>query len=118
DVCVTPGIELWTSYWYAGRYTFAGYSLIYYPLAALIGIKVLAVLSAATATAAFTLLVRETWGDQTVWATRLFAVVTAASLVSAAFPYGLGLAFSLAALLALARARLVLFALCVELTLA
>jgi hypothetical protein len=118
DVFVRHGFELWTNYWYAGRYTFVGYSLIYYPLAALIGIKMLAVLSAATATAAFTLLVRETWGEQTVWATRLFAVVTAASLVSAAFPYGLGLAFMLAALLALARARLAFFALFVALTLA
>ena len=118
DVFVRHGFELWTNYWYAGRYTFVGYSLIYYPLAALIGIKVLAVLSAATATAAFTLLVRETWGEQTVWATRLFAVVTAASLVSAAFPYGLGLAFMLVALLALVRARLVFFALFVALTLA
>jgi hypothetical protein len=118
DVFVKHGFELWTNYWYAGRYTFVGYSLIYYPLAALIGIKLLAVLSAAIATAAFTLLVRETWGDQTVWATRLFAVVTAGSLVRAAFPYGLGLAFMLVALLALARARLGFFALFVALTLA
>ena len=118
DVFVKHGFELWTNYWYAGRYTFVGYSLIYYPLAALVGIKLLAVLSAATATAAFTLIVRETWGEQTIWATRLFAVVTAASVVSAAFPYGLGLAFTLAALLALARGRLAWFAAFVALTLA
>jgi hypothetical protein len=118
DVFVRHGFELWTNYWYAGRYTFVGYSLIYYPLAAFIGIKLLAVLSAATATAAFTLLVRETWGEQTMWATRLFAVVTAASVVTAAFPYGLGLAFMLAALLALAKGRTVWFAALVALTLA
>jgi hypothetical protein len=118
DVFVRNGFELWTNYWYAGRYTFVGYSLIYYPLAAFVGIKLLAVLSAATATAAFTLLVRETWGEQTVWATRLFAVVTAASVVSAAFPYGLGLAFMLAALLALVRGHTVWFAALVGLTLA
>ena len=118
DVFVRNGFELWTNYWYAGRYTFVGYSLIYYPLAAFVGIKLLAVLSAATATAAFTLLVRERWGEQTVWATRLFAVVTAASVVTAAFPYGLGLAFMLAALLALARGHTVWFAALVALTLA
>jgi hypothetical protein len=118
DVFVRHGFELWTNYWYAGRYTFVGYSLTYYPLAALVGIKLLAVLSAATATAAFTLLVRETWGEQTTWATRLFAVVTAASVATAAFPYGLGLAFSLAALLALARRRIAWFAVFVALTLA
>lgn len=118
DVFVRNGFELWTNYWYAGRYTFVGYSLIYYPLAAFVGIKLLAVLSAATATAAFTLLVRERWGEQTVWATRLFAVVTAASVLTAAFPYGLGLAFMLAALLALARGHTVWFAALVALTLA
>jgi hypothetical protein len=118
DVFVRHGFELWTNYWYAGRYTFVGYSLIYYPLAALIGIKLLAVVSAATATAAFTLIVRDTWGEQTMWSTRWFAVVTAASVLSAAFPYGLGLALSLAALLALSRGRLVWFAAFVGLTLA
>jgi len=118
DVFVRHGFELWTNYWYAGRYTFVGYSLIYYPLAAVVGIKLLAVLSAAIATAAFTLIVRETWGEQTVWATRLFAVVTAASVISAAYPYGLGLALSLVALLALARGRTAVFAVFVALTLA
>jgi hypothetical protein len=118
DVFVKHGFELWTNYWYAGRYTFVGYSLIYYPLAALVGIKLLAVLSAATATAAFTLIARDTWGEQTAWSTRLFAVVTAASVLTAAFPYGLGLALSLAALLALARGRLAWFAVLVGLTLA
>ena len=83
DVFVKHGFELWTNYWYAGRYTFVGYSLIYYPLAALFGIKLLAVLSAATATAAFTLIARDTWGEQTAWSTRLFAVVTAASVLTA-----------------------------------
>ena len=118
DVFVRHGFELWTNYWYAGRYTFVGYSLIYYPLAALVGIKLLAVLSAATATAAFTLIARDTWGEQTAWSTRLFAVVTAASVLSAAFPYGLGLALSLAALLALSRGRLAWFAVFVGLTFA
>ena len=118
DVFARHGFELWTNYWYAGRYTFVGYSLIYYPLAAFVGIKLLAVLSAAMATAAFTLLVRETWGEQTEWATRLFAVVTAASVLTAAFPYGLGLAFMLAALLALARGHTIWFAALVLLTLA
>jgi hypothetical protein len=33
------GFALWTNYWYAGRYTFVGYSLVYYPLAALVGIR-------------------------------------------------------------------------------
>jgi len=118
DVYLEHGFALWTNYWYAGRYTIVGYSLLYYPLAALIGITLLAVLSAAVSTGAFTLLVRQTWGDRTVWATRFFALVAAASILTAAFPYGLGLALALSALVAIARQRPVWFALLAALTFA
>jgi hypothetical protein len=117
-VYLQHGFALWTNYWYAGRYTFVGYSVIYYPLAALIGIRLLAVLCVAASTAAFTLVTRQTWGEQTVWATRFFAVVAAASVVTAAFPYGLGLAFALTTLVAIARRHLALFGLLSALTLA
>jgi hypothetical protein len=117
-VYLQHGFALWTNYWYAGRYTFVGYSMLYYPLAALVGIRLLAVLSAVASTVAFTLVLRQTWGDATVWATRFFAIVAAASVVSAAFPYGLGLALALTALVAIARHRLVLFAVLSALTLA
>ena len=80
------GFALWTNYWYAGRYTFVGYSVLYYPLAALRRIRLLAVLSVAASTAAFTLVIRQTWGDSTVWATRFFALVAAASVVSRRIP--------------------------------
>ena len=66
--------------------------------------------SASTAAAAaFTLVTAQAWGESTVWATRCFAVVAAASVLTAAFPYGLGLALALVALVALARRRLVAF---------
>jgi len=42
---LSDGFELWNNFWYAGRYTFVDYSLTYYPLAALLGIKLLATLS-------------------------------------------------------------------------
>ena len=41
------GFAIWNNFWYAGRYSFVTYSLIYYPLAALLGIKVLALASIA-----------------------------------------------------------------------
>ena len=31
------GFLLWNNFWYAGRYSFVTYSLLYYPLAAAIG---------------------------------------------------------------------------------
>ena len=109
DVYVRHGFAFWTNYWYAGRYTFVGYSLLYYPLAALVGIKLLAVLSVAASAAAFTLVTRQAWGESTVWATRFFALVAAASVLTASFPYGLGLALALAALVAIARRHLIWF---------
>jgi hypothetical protein len=118
DLFLQHGFELWTNYWYAGRYSFVGYSLIYYPLSAWLGIKLLAVLSVAGATAAFTAVVERTWGTAAVWAGRVFAIAAAASVLTAAFPYALGLAFALAALLALSAGRLVLFGLAAALAFA
>jgi len=38
NLFLAHGFSLWTNYWYAGRYSFVGYSLLYYPLAAVVGI--------------------------------------------------------------------------------
>ena len=37
------GFTLWDDFWYAGRYSFVDYSVLYYPLAVLLGIRMLAV---------------------------------------------------------------------------
>jgi len=47
------GFTLWNNFWYAGHYSFISYSVLYYPLAALLGIRVLAVATIAAATLAF-----------------------------------------------------------------
>src|SRR5947209_19065543 len=31
------GFDVWNNYWYAGRYEFVNYSMLYYPLAAHVG---------------------------------------------------------------------------------
>src|ERR1051326_7655611 len=51
---IEHGFAIWNNFWYAGRYSFVTYSVLYYPLAAVIGIRVLAVLSIATGALAFT----------------------------------------------------------------
>jgi hypothetical protein len=112
------GFVLWNNFWYAGRYTFVTYSLLYYPLAALIGIKLLAVLSVAAAVIAFAAVVRHEWGAQSRWAERAFAVVWAFLVLSGAYPFMLGCAFALMALAALQRRRRVLFAVCALISLA
>ena len=56
------GFGIWNNFWYAGRYSFVTYSLLYYPLAAVIGIKLLAVASIATAALAFGVVSAREWG--------------------------------------------------------
>src|SRR6476659_11071614 len=58
---------LWDNYWYAGRYSFIGYSVLYYPLAALLGIRLLAALAAAVAAFAFAEIVGARWGAAARW---------------------------------------------------
>jgi hypothetical protein len=104
------GFVLWNNFWYAGRYSFANYSVLYYPLAALLGIKLLAVLTVVLTVAAFAAVVRREWGARSRWSIRVFALAWAALVVSAAFPFMLGCAFSLLALWTLQRGRRALFA--------
>jgi hypothetical protein len=94
------GFVLWDNFWYAGRYSFVTYSLLYYPLAALLGIRLLAVLTVALAALAFALVLGREWGTTARWAGRAFAVVWAGLVVSAAYPFALGAAAAFVALLA------------------
>jgi len=112
------GFTLWDNYWYAGRYAFVGYSVLYYPLAALLGIRLLAVLSVALGAFAFAGLVERSWGAETRWASRTFAVVWAGFVLTGAFPFTLGLSLALLALRLLQARRQWLFAALVLLTLA
>src|SRR5216110_350500 len=61
---VKHGFVLWNNFWYAGRYSFVTYSLLYYPLAALVGIKLLAVATISTAALAFAVVVLRQWGTK------------------------------------------------------
>ena len=100
------GWTLWDNFWYGGRYTFVTYSVLYYPVAAVLGIKLLALAAVATAVAAFTLVTAREWGGDAIWASRVFAVVWAGFVVTAAFPFALGVALGVLALVAVqARAR-------------
>jgi hypothetical protein len=89
---VHHGFALWDNYWYAGRYVFATYSWLTYPLAALLGLKLLFVLAVALAAAAFARLVAY---EPAVMA---FAVVWGCFALSGALPFALGVAFALVAL--------------------
>jgi hypothetical protein len=107
------GFTLWNNFWYAGRYSFVSYSVLYYPLAALLGIRLLAVATIALAALAFAVVLWREWGATTRWSSRTFAVVWAGIVLSAAFPFALGIALALLAIWALqagARWRFAAFA--------
>jgi hypothetical protein len=112
------GFTFWDNYWYAGRYVFVGYSVIYYPLAAWLGIKLLAVLTVAVSAAAFSALLGREWGAAARWPGAAFAVLWAGVLVTGEFPFALGIALALVALVALQWGRRWIGAVLIVLTVA
>jgi hypothetical protein len=115
---VNDGFTLWNNFWYAGRYSFVTYSVLYYPLAALLGIKLLAVATVSTAALAFAVVVSRQWGPTARWSSRTFAVVWCGVVFSAAFPFALGAAIALLAIWAVQARRTWRFVLLAALTLA
>src|SRR5215207_649393 len=116
-VFVHDGFQLWNNFWYGGRYSFVTYSVLYYPLAGVLGIKPLAIASIATAALAFAVVVGRQWGPLARWSSRTFGVVWAGLVISAAFPFALGFAFGLLALWALQAGKRWQFGLLAVLTL-
>jgi hypothetical protein len=112
------GFVFWNNLWYAGRYSFVTYSLLYYPLAALLGIRLLAVATIAVATLAFAVIVARQWGPAARWSSRTFGVVWAGLILTAAFPFALGAALALLAVWAIQAGRIGRFAVLAPLVLA
>jgi hypothetical protein len=111
------GFAIWNNFWYAGRYSFVTYSFIYYPLAALIGIKLLAVVSIGVSVLAFTVVVWREWGPSARYSSWALAILWPGVVLSAAFPFALGAMFALLALAALQRGHRRPFAVLLFLTL-
>ena len=113
---IEHGFALWNNFWYAGRYSFVTYSVLYYPLAALLGIRALAVATVTIGAAAFAVLVGREWGVAARWSSRTFALAWACVVLTGEFPFALGITFALLALLALQSGGRLSFALLVLLT--
>ncbi len=96
------GLVLWDNGWYAGHHM-PGYSLLFPPLAHVLGPRLVGALSAVAAAWIFERLVRDTEGGRiaALW----FAVATATTLISGRLTFALGLAVGLGAVLAAARGR-------------
>jgi hypothetical protein len=114
---VSHGVLVWDNLWFAGQYPLASYSLLYYPLAALVGNSTLAVLGVVTAAGVFASIAVREWHSVGRWPARTFAVLLAGQVFTAAYPYDLGLSTLLGALWALQRKRLWLAVCCIAATL-
>jgi hypothetical protein len=100
------GLTLWDNGWYAGHHT-PGYSVLFPPLGAVVGVRVAGALAAVAAAGLFALLARRHWGERAGnLAASWFAVGTAATLASGRLTFMLGVAIGIGALLALQSGRL------------
>jgi hypothetical protein len=93
------GFSVWDNNWYSGHHIPA-YSVLYPPLAALVGVRVAGALAAVAAAALF-----EKLTDNKV-AAQWFALGTATLLVTGRLPFLLGVAFAVGALVGLRRQNL------------
>jgi hypothetical protein len=100
------GWKLWDNYWYAGRYELVNYSLLFYPLAAVVGQLLLAVISVAGTAGLFSAMVLRQWGRSARYSAWAFAVSWPALIVAAQYPFALGAFLAMAALALAQRHRL------------
>jgi hypothetical protein len=96
------GLVLWDNGWYGGHHM-PGYSVLFPPLAALLGPRLVGALSAVAAAWLFERLVRGSDGERV--AALWFAVGSVTTLISGRLTFALGVAIALAAVLAAARGR-------------
>ena len=115
DLFAREGFTIWNGQWYGGHHT-VPYSLLFPPLAALIGPAVLGALAAVASAALFEALTRAWAGSAARFGAAWFGLGTGTLLFTGRIPFALGVAIGLGALLALQRGRtrvaIVLAALC------
>jgi hypothetical protein len=104
ELFLRDGFTLWDNNWYAGHHV-PGYSLLYTPLAALIGMRIVGALAAVASGLLFERLVSAHFGARARWGAIWLAVGTGSDLAIGRMTYALGAAVGLAALFALQRHR-------------
>ncbi len=102
---VHSGFQLWDNYWYDGHYSFVNYSLLYYPLAGVIGQFAVILATVAASGALFARLVADRLGIVSPWPACAFAITASLAVwLGGEYPFALGMALALTAV-TLARRR-------------
>jgi hypothetical protein len=98
------GMAIWNGSWYGGHYTLT-YSVLFPPLAALLGPRLVGTLAVIASAYLFDRLVRDRWGEEARLATLWFAAGVVTLLADGQLTFSLGVAFGLAAMRALQLGR-------------
>jgi hypothetical protein len=98
------GLIVWDERWYAGH-QLPGYSLLFPPLGALLGVRALGALSVLASATLFERLLRRAYGPSARWGAAVFTVAAVGDVWSGRVPFALGVPFALAAALALQHRR-------------
>jgi len=105
DLFGQEGFTIWNGQWYGGHHTPA-YSVLSPPLAWLLTPPVALAVAAMASAALFAPLMRGAFGDERArWGAIWFGAASATLLFTSRLPFAIGVAFGLAALLALQRHR-------------
>jgi hypothetical protein len=104
DLFAREGFTVWNAQWYGGHHT-APYSVLFPPLAALLGPAVLGAIAALASAALFEALTRRWAGGAAKAGAAWFGLGTGTLLFTGRMPFALGVAIGLGALLALQRDR-------------
>jgi len=91
------GLAIWNGSWYGGHYTLT-YSLLFPPLAALLGPQLVGMIAVVASSYLFDRLVRDRWGVEARWATLWFAAGVVTLLADGQLTFALGVAFGLGTL--------------------
>ena len=94
------GLSIWNGSWYGGHYTLT-YSVLFPPLASLLGPRLVGTLAVVVSAYLFDRLVRDHWGEAARWATLWFGAGVVTLLADGQLTFALGVACALAALRAL-----------------
>src|SRR3954471_16631499 len=98
------GFTLWNGQWFAGHHT-PGYSVLFPPVASVLGPRLVGALSAVAAAVLFERLTYPRWGAQARLGAIWFGAASATNLFTGRLTFAFGVAIGLGALLALQRER-------------